>query len=596
MEFHILGPLEVTDEGEALPLGGSKQRALIALLLLRPNEPVSVDRIVDELWGERPPPTAPKNVQVYVSHLRKVLGETTIATTPAGYALRVAEGSVDAQRAEDALALAKGKAAAEQAELLRAALALWRGPPFGELADLPSARAEIVRLEELRLHLLKRRIEAELELGRHEDLVPELEKLVAAHPLDERLRAQLMLALYQSGRQAEALAVYRDARRTLDEELGLEPDEELRALEQRILAHDPALRPPAPVPGSARGGRDRAARVRSLPRSVLVGAALIGAAALFAAVVALARDEPEAALAVAVPANAIAVVDAVGGSVVAAIPVGRGPESVVAGAGAVWVANVGDRTLSRIDPKTLRVTKTVGLGFEPTDLAADNAHVWVAGGFDHALWRVDRDGVVRLKTTFAERLPLPGGFERGVAGVAVAPGAVWLSHGDEVTELDPTTGAVRRTVAAGGRWQREVAVVGRAVWAGVNGSRTPRTGLGLDRFDAARDGRVRFQKLISEPSEILVESDRVWVAVRFGSAIWELSPETGELQRTIPAGYHPEGLAFYDESVWISNEVEATVRQVDARTGDTQRVIPIGHALEGVAVAEGRLFVAVRGP
>ena len=127
MEFHILGPLEVTDEGEALPLGGAKQRALLALLLLRPNEPVSVDRIVDELWGERPPTTAPKNVQVYVSHLRKVLGESTIATTPAGYALHVAEGSVDAQRAEEALALAQGKAAAERAELLRAALALWRG-------------------------------------------------------------------------------------------------------------------------------------------------------------------------------------------------------------------------------------------------------------------------------------------------------------------------------------------------------------------------------------------------------------------------------------------------------------------------------------
>ena len=488
------------------------------------------------------------------------------------------------------------KLRSEQVELLQAALALWRGAPYGELGDLPSARAEIVRLEELRLHLLKRRIGAELELGRHEEIVPELEKLVAAHPLDERLRAQLMLALYQSGRQAEALAVYRDARRTLDEELGLEPDEELRSLEQRILAHDPALRPPEPAPSPAAGGRDRTERVRSLPRPLLVGAALVGVAALLAAVVALARDEPEAALAVAVTANSIAVVDAAQGAVVASIPVGRGPESVVAGAGAVWVANVGDRTMSRIDPKTLRVTKTVGLGFEPTDLAADDEHVWVAGGYEHVLWRVDRDGIARLKTSFAERLPLPTGFERGGAGVAVAPGAVWLSHGDEVTELDPSTGAVRRTVRAGGRWQREVAVVGRSVWAGVNGSSTPSSGPGVDRFDARRDGRVRFEKLISEPSEILVESDRVWVAVRFGSAIWELSPETGELQRTIPAGFHPEGLAFHEESVWVSNEVEATVRQVDARTGDTQHVIPIGHALEGIAVAEGRLFVAVRGP
>ena len=595
MEFHILGPLEVTDEGEALPLGGAKQRALLALLLLRPNEPVSVDRIVDELWGERPPTTAPKNVQVYVSHLRKVLGESTIATTPAGYALHVAEGSVDAQRAEEALALSQGKAAAERAELLRAALALWRGPSLGELADLPSARAELVRLDELRLHLLKRRIEAELELGRHEEVVPELEKLVAAHRARRapaRAADAGALPIRPAGRGAGGLPgraahTGRGARARAGRGVA-----RARAADPRARSGLAASRAGAGPPS----GRDGAARVGSLPRPVLVGAALVGAAALFAAIFALERDEPEAALAVAVPANSIAVVDPARGTVVAAIPVGRGPESVVSGAGAVWVANIGDRTLSRIDPKTLRLTKTVGLGFEPTDLAADDEHVWVAGGYDHVLWRVDRDGIARLKTTFAERLPLPTGFERGGAGVAVAPGAVWLSHGDEVTELDPSTGAVRRTVAAGGRWQREIAVVGRSVWAGVNRSGTLRTGPGLDRFDARREGRVRFQKLISEPSEILVESDRVWVAVRFGSAIWELSPETGELQRTIPAGYHPEGLAFYDESVWISNEVEATVRQVDARTADTQRVIPIGHALEGVAVAEGRLFVAVRGP
>ena len=458
MEFHILGPLEVTDdEGEALPLGGSKQRALLALLLLRPNEPVSVDRIVDELWGEQPPPTAPKNVQVYVSHLRKVLGERAIATTRAGYALHVADGCVDAHRAEQALAVAQGKAAAEQVEVLRAALALWRGPPLGELADLPSAGAEIVRLQELRLHLLKRRTAAELELGRHEDVVPELEKLVAAHPLDERLRAQLMLALYQSGRQAEALAVYRDARRTLDEELGLEPDEELRALEQRILAHDPSLRPPAPasapVPSSA---ARREVHGRPLPRSLLLGAATLAVAALLAAVIGLTRDTTDP---IVVPANSVAVVDADREVVVGAIPVGRGPNSIVAGAGAVWVANVGEQTLSRIDPETFRVTKTVGLGFEPTDLAADDEHVWVAGGYDHALWRVDRDGIVRLKLTFVERLgPLPPGFERGPAGVAVGEGSVWLSHGDEVTEFDPDTGALRSTLRAGGRWHPEIAV------------------------------------------------------------------------------------------------------------------------------------------
>jgi DNA-binding SARP family transcriptional activator/streptogramin lyase len=595
MEFHILGPLEVTDEGESLPLGGTKQRALLALLLLRPNEPVSVDRIVDELWGEQPPPTASKNVQVYVSHLRKVLGETTIATTRAGYALHVADGCVDAHRAEEAFALAQGKPAAEQVELLRAALALWRGPPLGELADLPAAGAEMIRLEELRLRLLKRRIEAELELGRHEEVVPELEKLVAAHPLDERLRAQLMLALYQSGRQAEALAVYRNARRTLDEELGLEPDEELRALEQRILAHDPSLRPPAPAsaPMTSSGAR-REGHGRPLPRFLLLGAAALAVSVLLAAVVGLTRDTTEP---IVVPANSVAVVDADREVVVGAIPVGREPDAIVAGAGAVWVANVGEQTLSRIDPETLRVTKTVGLGFEPTDLATDDEHVWVAGGYDHALWRVDRDGIVRLKLSFVERLgPLPPGFERGPAGVAVGEGSVWLSHGDEVTEFDPATGAVRRTVRAGGRWHSEIAAADRQVWVGVNNSIGPGLNTGLDRVDLSHGRRVDRFGLLSDASEIVLANQIVLVAIRIADAVWELDPASGLVQRTIRAGDSPVGLVFLDDSLWVTAQVDGELRRIDVRSGETESVLPIGQRLGDVAAADGRLFVAVSRP
>ena len=252
IEFRILGPLEVIADGEMVPLGGAKQRALLALLLLRPNEAVSVGRIVDELWGERAPPTAAKNVQVYVSHLRKALGDGVVVTQAPGYALQVADGAIDAQQAERALALAAGKPPAERAAVLNAALGLWRGVPLADLVDVPFAQAEVTRLDELRLQLVKRRTDAELELGRHEAVVVELERLVALHPFDEGLRVQLMLALYRSGRQTDALAVYRDARRALTTELGLEPGEDLRLLEQRILAHDPSLRPPAaPISGPA---------------------------------------------------------------------------------------------------------------------------------------------------------------------------------------------------------------------------------------------------------------------------------------------------------------------------------------------------------
>ena len=416
IEFRILGPLEVVADGEMVPLGGAKQRALLASLLLRPNEAVSVDRIVDELWGERAPPTAAKNVQVYVSHLRKALGDGVVVTQAPGYALRVADGAIDAQQAERALALALGKPPAERAAILNSALGLWRGVPLADLVDVPFAQAEVARLDELRLQLVKRRTDAELELGRHEAVVVELERLVALHPFDEGLRVQLMLALYRSGRQTDALAVYRDARRALTTELGLEPGEDLRLLEQRILAHDPSLRPPGAPMAARRAGPLVLPRWRTL--MLIIGAGLVAAAAVTVAVLALAGDPSPA---VAVPSNAIAVVDPGRGAVVAAIPVGRRPEHVVVGAGAVWVANVVDRTLSRIDPDNLRANKTVGLGFEPTDLAADDEHVWVVGGYDHSIWRLDKDGAVRLKLQFDEQLgPLPDEFERGPAGIAVS--------------------------------------------------------------------------------------------------------------------------------------------------------------------------------
>jgi DNA-binding SARP family transcriptional activator len=249
MEFRILGPLEVVDGGDRLALGTAKQRALLAVLLLRSNEIVSTDRLIDDLWGERPPETAGKVVQVYVSQLRKALREDNrIVTRAPGYLLRIAPHEVDAQQFELLVddgrrALASGDAAGA-ATKLRQALALWRGPPLADLAFEPFAQSEIARLEERRLAALTERIEADLALGRHEDVIAEVEALVAEHPLQERLRGQLMVALYRAGRQAEALQAYEDARRTLAEELGLEPGPTLKRLERLILTQDPALDPP----------------------------------------------------------------------------------------------------------------------------------------------------------------------------------------------------------------------------------------------------------------------------------------------------------------------------------------------------------------
>jgi DNA-binding SARP family transcriptional activator/streptogramin lyase len=244
MEFRVLGPLEVEEDGRVLKLGGGKQRALLALLLLHANEAVSRDRLIDELWSSRPPETASAAIQVYVSQLRKLLGRDAIVTQPPGYLIRIQEGTLDLERFEASVARARGVPPDEAAELLRHALALWRGSPLAELEG-SFARPERAQLDEQRLSALEQRIDADLELGRHTQLVPELEGLVREHPLREHLRGQLMLALYRCGRQAEALDVYRTGRRLLNEEVGLEPGEELRRLERSILMQDESLSAPA---------------------------------------------------------------------------------------------------------------------------------------------------------------------------------------------------------------------------------------------------------------------------------------------------------------------------------------------------------------
>jgi DNA-binding SARP family transcriptional activator len=245
VDFHLLGPLEAVAAGEALPLGGPKQRALLALLLIHTGEVVSTDTLIDELWGDSPPRTAPAYVQNCVSRLRKVLGPELLETRPPGYALHAPPAAIDARRFEQIVHDARGLTAGERAAALRGALALWRGAALADLAFESFAQTEARRLEELRVAALEDRIEAELELGLHAELVGELEGLAREHAARERLRRLQMLALYRAGRQVDALAAYQEARLALDD-LGLEPSEELRALERMILVHDPSLGAAAP--------------------------------------------------------------------------------------------------------------------------------------------------------------------------------------------------------------------------------------------------------------------------------------------------------------------------------------------------------------
>jgi DNA-binding SARP family transcriptional activator len=241
LDFLILGPLEVRDNGVARPIGGSKQRAVLAILLLDAGRVVSSDRLIDLLWGEQPPPSAAASLQNFISQLRKALGTDAVSTAPPGYRLEVAPQQLDVVRFQQAVETARAKPPDERAAELREALALWRGPALADLIFEPFAEHESARLEELRLSVLEDRIDADLAAGRDAELVGELEALVREHPLRERLHGHLMLALYRSGRQAEALDVYHGMRRRLVEELGIEPSGTLHQLHSAILRQDSRL-------------------------------------------------------------------------------------------------------------------------------------------------------------------------------------------------------------------------------------------------------------------------------------------------------------------------------------------------------------------
>jgi class 3 adenylate cyclase/DNA-binding SARP family transcriptional activator len=257
VEFRVLGPLQVVDAGGVVALGSAQQRAVLALLILHAPEPVSLDRLIDELWGERPPATAQHAVQVYVSGIRKLLrvrgADVAVRTSPSGYALDVDAGRVDAGRFERLLAESQRVLAEDPSDaraLFEEALALWRGPALADCQQSEITRQEAARLEELRTLAIEGLVEARLACGEHAEVIGPITGLVAADPLRERRRRLLMLALYRSGRQAEALGVYHDACAALDE-LGLQPGPELRQLEEAILRHDASLRAPSPAANAA---------------------------------------------------------------------------------------------------------------------------------------------------------------------------------------------------------------------------------------------------------------------------------------------------------------------------------------------------------
>jgi DNA-binding SARP family transcriptional activator len=585
MEFRILGPLEVVDGDRPVAIAGSKQRALLAILLLHANAVVSRDRLIDELWGESPPETASTALQVHVSQLRKSLGRDVIVTRAPGYMIRVEAGELDLDRFEQLVEEARGKDAAPAAAMLRDALRLWRGPPLADL-DGSVALPERGQLEEQRLSALEHRIDAELELGLHSDQVPELEALVREDPLRERRRAQLMLALYRSGRQAEALDVYSKGRRLLADELGLEPGDELRRLERAILEHDPALAAADPVEP---GGREPSLQMLRRSRRVAVIGAVIVVGAAAALVIALTQGSGSAPLAVA--ANSVAVVSPRTGKVVADVPIGGRPVAIAVGAGAVWVANADDQTVLRIDPKTFKVVKTIGgLGSEVTDIAVGFGSVWVAGGNDGTVTRIDPrlnapERVLHLAKAGAV-IPQP------IFLVAAGAGSIWATGGNRVLRIDPRTNAVAASTPAPDAPFTSVGAGAGSAWLVAGNEHVLR----LD----PTSGRITADSALPSAAAFpVVAHGSLWLVVyTVKSQIWRVDPLTLEQTASVsvPADFL-FGLAAGDGGVlWTADHASGGVWRIDPAGSQAVRVVKVEHHPIAIAAGEGSVWIGVQLP
>ena len=596
MDFCILGPLKVRDDGVELSLGGGKQRALLALLLIHPNESLSTDRLIDELWDEPPPPTAAKILQNYVSQLRRVVGDDRLQTQAGGYALQVGPGELDVDRFRKGFEEGKRAQAAGDAEraslLLHDALALWRGSPLADFAYEPFARDEIARLEDLQLNALIERIDADLALGADVELIGELEALIDRHPLQERLRGQLMLALYRGGRQAEALQVYQDTRRTFVEELGLEPGQGLQRLEQSILTHDPDIEPPAaaqsrPAVAGARSSPSRRGRLVRNQRLLVVVLASAAAVAVAAAAIFVWSDHSVPAT--PITGNAVAIIDPRSNRVTGQIAVGAGPRALALGNGSLWVANTLDQNVSRVDLASGNVTRVIAVGGVPKSLAMGRNVVWVIrrrpDGYPELI-RIDP----RFDVVAPGRRLLPGGDPQPYAraSVAAGPDGVWAAaEGGLLQRLDPAGKAVTARIDTRNSLA-SVAVGAGGVWASDS------HGNSVARIDPVRNLVTATTPVGNGPDAMAVGEGAVWVADRRDGAVVRIDPATSSVTTTIRVGRGPTGIAVGLGSVWVANSRDGTVSRIDPLRNKVVQTIRVGGSPQAIAVGDGRVWVSVQ--
>jgi DNA-binding SARP family transcriptional activator len=604
VEFRVLGTLGA-GESDSGGLGGRKQRTLLAYLLLHRNEAIPREILIDALWPDDPPATAAHALDVYVSRLRKALGRDGLLEARGGsIRLNVSDEAVDAARFEQLVVDARrAEAPSTRLAAFEQALALWRGRALADLLDEPSLRPERERLEEERLVAVEERLEAMLALGRHDEAIGALQALASEHPLRERPRRLLMLALYRAGRQSESLEVYRSYRRLLSEELGLEPSGDLRELEAAVLRHDQKLAVPAPTEavGAPPTTPAPTPRVRSRRRRVVTIAVVVAVAGATFAALALSGGGG-AGPTLTVPGLSAAAIDPATGRVVDVVHLPGPPDAVLAVGRSIWVSSWVDRTLTRIDDRSGKVLGTYGLPSHPLALAYGAGRIWIASGDQrHSLTAVNaRTGAPIFSMPLHQ--PNLGVFRSqgwGANGIAFASKSVWVTVGlSGLLRVSPG-GRVEHALVAGPDATAVVAAAG-SIWAAVRGpaqlveidpssnSVTTHVHVGVMGGSGEPEGPV--------PCTLAGSGQTVWVAangegVSTTSGIWRIDTVRHIVAGVVHLGGNPCGVSFGHGKLWVSNPSSDEVAEIDPLTDQPLRRIDLDSSPDAVAVAPQHVWV-----
>jgi peptide/nickel transport system substrate-binding protein len=572
LEFRLLGRLEATADGVTLALGSGKQRALLAFLLLRRNRAVSREALIDALWGDAPPATAAHALDVYVSRLRKAFPTRGLLETRQGaFVLKVADEAVDVGRFEQRLADARAATeATRRLAALEEALALWRGQALADVLTEPFARAESERLEEERLAAAEERFEALLAPGRHDEAVSALQSFTITHPLRERPRGQLMLALYRAGRQSEALAVYRDTHAMLHDELGLEPGPELRELEAAILRQDETLAAPArPPPIRVR------ARVSGRLAVLVVCAVVAVAGGVTAAVLVIGGRGSRLSR---IDFNGIGLIDARSGRILREVVPSWSTDQLVADGDVVWAVGEGEGTVSRIAPN---VVQPIPVGSSANGIAVSGGSVWVADGLDGTVSRIDRRASRVVQRIAVGHQP---------RAVAVGAGSVWVANaGDRtISRIDAKSGKRVATIASGADGQALAVGLG-AVWAVDQSTDT------VVKVDPAVERVAKTIPVGAGADAIAVAFGSIWVANGLSGTVSRIDVRGG-VSATVDVGGDPIGLAAAAKRLWIADGSNRRIDAIDPASDRIVRKVPIGSRPVAITGAGSALWVSVEAP